>query len=171
MTDMTDDSEFTVSTDPLALEDEWRGHSQLVLNAAGDAADLQEKYELAKEFFEYVAAKTALAVRADPEKFGLKSATDKSVEAVIATNEDCRDAQKRMIGAKHAMKKADGRVLALEHRKRALSKLCDLYAQEYYSDQRPKNRSNDDRLAARREMFERRQQLRDDATEDDDNDG
>lgn len=157
------------------LEGEWESHTQMVGNAVQLAADCHKAYEDAEEYAEFVAAQTELSIRANPEESGLKNVTDKAVAAAVKVDPSCRAAIRKMIEAKHAMKEADGAVTTLEHKKRALTKLVDLWVKEYYSapvhsgtqGNGETRMTMDERFELRRRSLSRQQQ-EEDAREDGD---
>lgn len=122
--------------DILKLEEEWEAHSQMVINAATALADAERDRDIAEEYRKFVKAETALAVRANPENYIKGKSTDAAIDAFVETDDQCRVATKRLIEATHKKNLAQAAVLALEHKKRALTKLVDLWIHEYYSDSR-----------------------------------
>src|SRR5690606_19360446 len=75
-------------------------------------------------------------IRSDPESFQLEKVTEKAVEATVPLHPKVAKARQSLIEAKHGADVLQAAVNALEHRKRALESLVQLYGMEYYSEPR-----------------------------------
>jgi hypothetical protein len=62
--------------------------------------DKKENMRLAKEKYEYVRSKIDLKIRKNPEDFGFKKLTEKTIESIINTNNDVLKAQENFNIAK-----------------------------------------------------------------------
>jgi hypothetical protein len=147
-----------VEIDPLRLEEEWTNHSQLVLNASDAVARLQFEFDRAEAEFEKKAAEVAQDVRQDPEIHGVVKTTDKAIESAVVLSPLYQAALKKVHEAKWRLGEAKGASTALEHRKRALSLLVELYIRDYYSD--VKKRSTEEKEEIRSRGRNRLQELR-----------
>lgn len=163
---VTDDIRFNIN--PLKLHEEWRDQPDMMSRAVRMAAECQKEYDKAAENLKFVQARLSLSVRKSPSQYGLEKVTDSSVDAVIAQDFDCRAAERVVIDAKEKRNVADGVVVSLEHRKRALTKMVDLWIHDYYSEPMlgtARTASQLDR--ARVALSERPEQQGEDRTEDD----
>lgn len=154
--------ELRVDVDPLRLEEEWFGQAKQVEEWARLAADAQLEYDDAKANLEVEKARLAAEIREHPEDYGLDRVTEQAIDKTIPAQPEYAAAVKRVNQAKHNMKIHDAAVLALEHRKRALTKAVDLWMAGYFSvpnANRPIERFGDEdkrhiRSRARRRQFQ-----------------
>lgn len=161
---------------PLKLDTEWVGHSQMVYNAAAEKATAQKKLGEAKLRSKVVGAKLGQDIRDRPAVYGIGKATNDAVLECINKHDDFLAAEKEVIAAQYNVDMAEAACNALEHRKRALSLLVELWQHEYYSDPTPRPASiaasEFEKRAVRRRGIERRRELdggdRDGDSHDDD---
>lgn len=116
------------------LDVEWERQPGMYLKAGERLADARLKHEEAKIDLSIVLAETDLAIRQDPEKFGLDKATDAAVKAAIPNAKAVKKAQRIVLDAKHDVDMLDALCRALEHRKRALEKAVDLHLAGYFGE-------------------------------------
>lgn len=144
--------------DPLALDVELQEHPSQYGYWADTAAKAQRKVDEAKVDLESTRSKIDREIRLNPEDYGLEKVTDRAVGAAVDGQPECKAAQKKLIDAKFESNLANGRVNALEHRKRALSLLVELWIREYYSE---RSRSVDKELTDDRRQAIRGRRARD----------
>lgn len=150
--------------DPLKLDEEWQTHSQMVYAAAKEVADCQQVLDNAKILAEREYAIAYLDVKRAPGNYGLDKVTEDGVRNTVLVQDNYNLYQQEVVKAKHELMMAEAAATALEHRKRALTKMVDLWLHEYYSDPLP---SKTDRFDSRRRGLDR-QGIREDQTEDND---
>lgn len=131
----TNEDGLTLRTqiDPYNLELEWFGHSEQVENWAKKAAEKHYEYDEAKSNLEVTKAELAAEIRNAPEAFDLKKLTEAAVSETVLLQPEYKAAIRKANKAKYEMKLAEAAVLALEHRKRALTKSVDLWFAGYFS--------------------------------------
>lgn len=134
--------DLRLDIDPLRLDEEWLGAAAMFHHFACKAADADAAADAAKSHVKIVAAELELAIRDDPEAYGLKKATEASVEAAVFANMAYRAAVKRLNDANHGAALARAATAALDTRKRALEKLVDLLKQDYYAQPRESRESD-----------------------------
>ena len=130
---MSEEVELRVEIDPLRLEWEWTHHSEQVSHFAREEADAQFKYDQAAAKLDVRKAEIDLEVRESPADFGLSKLTETTVAAAVGSHPDVKIGVKRVIDARHERDIARAALRALEHRKRALSMLVELWVREYYA--------------------------------------
>lgn len=128
--------ELDLQIDPYRLDDEWVEAASLYGRYAMELADARRDFEEAKAALELAKAEIDTAIRRDPEAFGLAKSTENAVAAAIPQQDNYKEATQEVINARHRMDIVDGAVKSLDHRKKGLEKLVDLYFGEYYSKPR-----------------------------------
>jgi len=133
--------------DPDALDIEWLNQPNLfykysdALNEAMNRRnDLKLHVEAAKEEVDRVKAELDLAIREDPEEYGLSKVTETAVTSTILTQPELQAAQKKYYSSKEALNDAQAEVNKLftavntmEEKKVALEQLVRLLNQQYFS--------------------------------------
>lgn len=136
--------DLDLSIDKTDLATEWVNQPTLYFEWAKYAADCQADLDRAKSRLELAKAEVEQSIRDAPSDYGIVKATDKSVEATVLTQPEYRAALKAVNTAKHDLAVANAAVQALEHRKRSLTLLVELWIREYYtSDASPRPRSSE----------------------------
>lgn len=140
------------------LHEEWRGQAQRVYNAAAHAAAVEKTYAEAKAALKRKAAQLGQDFRKNPDVYGLSKTTDAVISDAVISDPEYRNAEQKMIDAKYALDMAYATSDALEHRKKSLEKIVDLWLREYFSEPLPRGRSTDgdelNREDASRRMLE-----------------
>lgn len=128
------DKESFLAIDPLQLDKEWLGQSELYYKHARRLAMRKQDLDNANSNLDVVTAQVDAYVRSHPKKYGW---TSKPTEAVVGNtielHPDYQKAKKAVSAAKYAMDVTQAAVNALEHRKRALTLLVELHTQSYFS--------------------------------------
>lgn len=127
-----------IEIDELRLDKEWSEHSQQVLNCGIEVAECQLRYDTAESDLKLVDAKLDRMIREDPSHYGISKITEGVVTNTIIIQNEHYHADKEVNDAKYALNMAKAVSNSLEHRKRALTNLVELWLREYYSDTRPK---------------------------------
>ena len=125
--------ELRLEIDPLRLDDEWVDQPRTYHAWAVRAADAQAAFDRAKSELDLVTADLGKQIRDNPQEFGLAKVTEGSIEEAIKTQSIYAHAVEDMNERRHAMGIAQAAVQALDHRKRALSMLVELWVRDYYS--------------------------------------
>ena len=129
-----------VAIDKGQLDEEWVKQPTRYLRYAMDAADAYEKFTEAKAILEAVKAEIDRKIRANPESYGLEKITESVITTMIPGTSEYLSGLKIVRRAKHKYDILQAVVSALEHKKRALEKLCDLHSQSYFSTPREPTR-------------------------------
>jgi hypothetical protein len=123
------------------LDREWVEQPKLYYKWAKKLADKRLYLDEAKANFDLVKADLDARIRADPDEFDLgEKVTEASVQACILRQVEYVNAQQELNAARHEVNVLEAGVSALDHRKRALEKLVDLYGMQYFAEPTvPKN--------------------------------
>jgi len=136
--------------DPLRLDKEWLGQATLYFEYSQQLADARKEADAAKVEMDLTQSELELKIRENPTKFGLKDKpTEANIKAAIPSRPRYKEAQAVYFNARHKVDVLTGAVVAIEHRKRALTMLVDLHRCGYFAD--PKNSASAD---ARESMAE-----------------
>ncbi len=91
-------------------------------------------YEQAKSEKEFVAAELELAIRKDPQKFGLEKVTEKSVDKRVIISKRYQKANSVVLKARKEVNELEAIVTTIDHRKYALQDIVRLKLADYYAD-------------------------------------
>lgn len=120
--------------DPYKLEQEWQSHPETYGYWAEMAVEAQDVHDRAKSEVDLVAAECSRAIRKNPKNFGIDKVTDTQVAQTVLLQTEYKQALGRLHAAKRELNLAKAALDALEHRKRALSLLVELWIREYYAE-------------------------------------
>lgn len=137
------DSKLRLEIDKLRLDDEWVGQPLQVYTWSKKAADAQHELDSAKADMELTYAETDKSVRDTPGDYGIEKLTNEVVTQTVLADSGYQATVKKVNKAKHNLGLIQAVVNALEHRKRALSMLVDLYTKDYYADHYKRQMSED----------------------------
>lgn len=138
MNPLTEQLGVRFSVDPLKLDEEWQSHPQMVYNASKEVADRQYAFDCAKTEFEQTKAELSDLIRRNPEQYTNGKATVDAIASAVILQPEYRRGSDRVDDARHTLGLAQAASTALEHRKRALTMMVELYVREYYSDPSPR---------------------------------
>lgn len=122
--------------DELALDREWLGQPGLYAYWADRLAEAQHALDMAKVRAEIEKATVERDIRTAPDEYGLQKATEASIAATVMLQPEYKISQTRVAEAAKVVAQCRGYVTAIEHRKRALTCLVDLYLGGYYAGTR-----------------------------------
>ncbi len=136
----TDDdfSFFEISQDN--LDREWLRQPKIFFEASVKLADAKRDLEQRRTAFEIRSAELDAAIRNAPEEYKLVKATEGAIKACILTQPEYIEAKESVEDQKHKCDIFQAAVSALDHRKRALENLVDLFGMQYFS--RPTTTAN-----------------------------
>jgi hypothetical protein len=125
--------ELRLEIDPLHLADEWL-LQPLQRRAWGEQlADAQLELDEAKSNLSVAQAEADREIRENPSDHGLAKVTEASISTAVTVDPFVKKAVERVNKARHRVNVVQAAVDGLEHRKRALSMLCELHGQDYYA--------------------------------------
>lgn len=135
-----DDEDFVPSffdLDKYRLDEELENQPKLYWQHAETLAKARKRQAEMEAAKKVTWAEQASQIRSNPTDFGLEKATVDAVKEAVELQKPYRKAVQEEIDAAYEADIAKGAVDTLEHRKRALEKLCDLQLSNYYSKPRP----------------------------------
>jgi len=144
------------------LDKEWVRQPGLFFRYASMLADARQELEAAKGDFELAKAEADQEVRTNPQSYGISKVTEGAISAVVPTLEACRKARDRVSKAKHQVDVLEAMVGALEHKKKALERLVELFLAGYFSVpiSVPKTEAGGDREEAEKRLLRRGRERR-----------
>ena len=130
-----DDTSF-LEIDRNGLDEEWENQPKLAFKYSEILADAKEQLDAKRDELAVLEAELALKIRADPEEFGIEKPTEKAIEHLITVDEDVIRLKGDIRAAKHRVDVVSGVCNSLEHRKRALENLVQLWLSSYFAEPR-----------------------------------
>lgn len=129
-----EETKLRLEINRLRLDEEWQGQAQQFYTWSAKYAEAQQKLDAAKLDLTVHEGELNKEIRKNYKDFGLEKATDDTVKAAISSHTDTIRYSNKVNEARYALNMADAAVQALEHRKRALTQLVELWIREYYSE-------------------------------------
>jgi len=117
-----------------ALDTEWKYQStnyQKLSKLVAAATKIKDKE---KEKLDLLCAELDTDIRKDPSKYGVEKITETVVKNAIVQIQDYGDQFAAYLDAKEDEQVLSGALKALEHKKKALEKLSELWIAGYYSE-------------------------------------
>lgn len=131
---MTDEVKLRLDIDKHRLDEEWAEQPNQFYYWSIKAANAQLAYDAAKSELALQAAKLDREIREDPSAFGVGKINNDVVEAAVLQQPEYKAHQKTVGLRYNELLHYRAAVDALEHRKRALTMLVELYTREYFAD-------------------------------------
>ena len=125
--------ELRLEIDPLKLADEWLDQPSQRRIWGEQLADAQLELDEAKSNLSVAQAEADREIREHPGDHGLVKVTEASISTAVTVDPFVRKAVERANKARHRVNVLQAAVDGLEHRKRALSMLCELHSHEYFA--------------------------------------
>lgn len=152
-------NDLRLDIDRFHLEVEWVNQPQQYYVWAKKAADAQLAFDQAKSKLDLVDAEVAKDIRDDPVEYEIDKVTKDTVDAAVAMHPQHQAAVNKVNSTRHDLQVAQAAVNALEHRKRALTILAELWIREYYSDLNSKSHNGQESKEEIRSRGARRRAL------------
>lgn len=131
------DFKSDMKIDEMNLEKEWLRQPSLVFYYGEMEANARARLEHLKLKMDIALAKLKKSIAKNPEKFGLVKNSDPAIQAAVESSETYQMWQGKIINAKKNLSILTAAVNAVEHRKRSLEKLVDLFIRNYYAEPHP----------------------------------
>ena len=125
--------EEDIRIDTTALDVEWLEQPELMRKYAQHVAEMEKLRDEAKERLEVGRAQIEMAIRNDPEKFGLKKVTEGGIQSIIPLQEEYRRLVQEYNDSKYEYGVAVAAVRAVDQRKTALENLVKLLTTSYFA--------------------------------------
>lgn len=125
--------DFELAIDQNSLDQEWLDQPRMYFRYAAQLADARQAYDAARADLDLTKAELDLAIRSDPQQFDLGKVTEASIQATILNQKAYTRARDKLSAAKHEVDVLEAAVGALDHRKRSLERLVELFLANYFS--------------------------------------
>ena len=132
---MTEDIDYErdAQIDESSLDVELLEQPRLMMRYAQRAVVSREEMDRAKDEVEVVKAELDLAIREDPDGYGLPKLTETTVQSAIQIQDKYKQALSDLNTARQEHEMAKYAVTAIEQRKHALENLVKLHGMQYFA--------------------------------------
>lgn len=120
--------------DPHDLVGEMEIHAALFNKWSKKLVKAQEKRDHWKTKRDLLYADFDAAIRAEPEDYGIDRVTETAIKTYILATDEYQALQKKRLSAEREINAFTMAVRTMEHRKRMLEKLADIWLAGYYSE-------------------------------------
>lgn len=128
-----EEENLDLSIDTDTLDEEWKEQPVLYGKHAEKVANARLNLDEAKSNLEVVKAELDKTIRESPEDYDIPKVTEAAVQATILLQEEYKESLKAVHMAQYTLNLHSGYLNALDHRKKALEKLVDLFLADYFS--------------------------------------
>jgi len=118
--------------DKFHLDREWEEQPIKFWEMAESFVEAQAIRDLAREKRDVVAAEVEQRIRTDPSRFGIDKPTESAIKVQVILHPDMKTMEEEYLQAVADSKLLEVAIQALEHRKRALENLTQLFLAGYY---------------------------------------
>lgn len=115
------------------LESEWADQAILYMRYSRASADAKAQVDHVRQQLDVVRAQVDAQIRSNPEKYGLEKTTEAAILAALSLQREVREANERLIAARHEADVVASATRAFEHRRSALENEVRLFLANYYS--------------------------------------
>lgn len=115
------------------LDSAWLEQPTLMEEFTRELADARNALEAAERQLELYEAEIDLRIRNEPSKFGIEKLSEKAVKSAMLLRKKHQRLTDDVIAARHAVAVLQAAVTTLDHRKKALEKLVDLWLAGYFA--------------------------------------
>lgn len=129
-----------IQIDEGCLDTEWARHSSCYMDVIEAQVAASEQLDKLRDKLSGTEAIIACDVRRNPEMYGAQKITDQVVKEIVASSDKIIVLQSEILQARRQLALLNGVVTAMEHRKKALENLVELYVCNYQSEPRPLSR-------------------------------
>lgn len=105
--------------------------------------DAKFQLEIAETKMDVVKADLSLKIRSKPKRYGLKSVTEKAIEALLILQSEYKQQKWRCLRLRHKVGIFNAASKRIEHRKRMIEKAIDLWTYTYFSRPRVKKEAHE----------------------------
>lgn len=144
MSELLANAQRILNIDQHNLDKEWTEQPKLYLDFATALATARQEADQAKAELEIVDAELDKNIRLHPTRFDIDGKiTENVVSNTILAHKSHTKAYQRLIAAKHEVAVLQAAVEALEHRKKALENLVQLWLASYFAEPRVKGETRE----------------------------
>jgi hypothetical protein len=131
-TEEFDDSFLDI--DELSLEKEWVIQPKLCRTWLVKLAKARKRLDNAKLDLEFTSCAIEKDIRSNPKKYKLIKVTEGAIEKEIPLQPSYQNALREVNEAKNKVSMIEATTTAIEHKKRALENLVELFLNDYYAE-------------------------------------
>lgn len=131
------DFEKDLQIDKYSLDDEWAKQANNFHKWSVQLAEAEMERDRSKENIDLIRAELDMAIRSDPESFGIPKVTEAAINSAIITNKKYKETVDEYLKLKYNHKIIQSALESLNHKKYALDNLVRLYLSEYYLKEAP----------------------------------
>lgn len=139
--------ELKLLVDENNLLEEWQGQASMMLDYGIRLADARQEEDECRAALAVVVSELDRDIREDPEKYGLPKVTDSIINNAIPGQPKHKKAMSLLNKARHEVRVLQAVVDALDHRKRTLQGMTDLWLRQWYADPKSSAQPEDLRTA------------------------
>lgn len=122
-----------VSIDAGSLDKEWQDAPSRYMEVVEAQTDAQSMVDSLKDKLEVTEAVLANDIRKNPDKYGLVKLTDTMTKDLVASDPSLIEIRTQLLAAKKQASLLSGLATAMEHRRKALGYLVELFIRNYQS--------------------------------------
>lgn len=137
-----------LALDENQLDQEWIAQPKLYYDYAALVASVTRELDELKNALEVTKAEIAQKIRSNPDAYGISKFSESALEKVVPLQQEVIGKQQELVECREKLDLAKAVVSALDHKKKALEKLVELIAMNYYA--RPRANTDASREVERR---------------------
>lgn len=163
---MSDRDHFHIDVN--ALDQELLRQAQIYHSYAADLADAGKERREAEDALAVTEAEAELEIRENPEDFGLNKITEALVKSAVKTHPEVKKARRGVNILKHQEDVHGAACRAMDHKKRMLEKLVELFLADYFAAPRTTSGREAQTSASKTQARSRARKRRREREDDDD---
>ena len=126
------DEDLRINKDQLEIE--WEKQPMIYFHWAQKEAEALEAKDKANQRMNIIQAEMDAKVRSSPGDYGLSDKpTETAIKNIVTNSKEYREAENDYIEKNKTVRILNAAVIAFDHKKRALTKLADLWLGSYWS--------------------------------------
>ncbi len=129
-------TEEFIHIDETRLDEEWVNQPGLRFKYGRKLADARERMDEAKADLDITKAELDRDIRSDPEEYGVERISEAAIANAVQLQEEFHKANAVFRIRRHDVAIYEAAVFAIDHRKRALEKLVELFMADYFATPR-----------------------------------
>lgn len=126
------DEDLRIDRDQLEIE--WEKQPMIYFYWAQKEAEALEAKDRASQKLNIVQAEMDAKIRANPSQYGLgEKTTETAIKNILTNSKEYREAENELIEKNKIVRVLNAAVIAFDHKKKALTKLSDLWLGSYWA--------------------------------------
>ena len=128
-----EDFKRKMEVDKNMLDVQWEEHAEIYFQYVEISSACSQVIDGLKDELSVAEAEKDFKLRSNPDKYGIEKVTNDVVKAFVAKDKKLAEKRQEIQEWMYYDRILRGALTSIEHRKRALTKLSDLYIAGYYS--------------------------------------